>query len=158
MTSRAQQDRESIARVAVILARRRVTSTSLDRSPADDSLELHRIATRLHRADERNCNEDLTCPACGGDGFTKPPDGTSALPDQPWECRKCAGRGRTTGRAEARNEARAREIANAYNLRVYFQGDPRGCPLYLIPNEREAGQGGDACNYSITGIAVCHLG
>jgi hypothetical protein len=47
----------------------------------------------------------------------------------------CEDVGESLDAREARAEAKAREIAARYNLRTYFQGDPRGCPLYLIPEE-----------------------
>ena len=36
---------------------------------------------------------------------------------------------------EARLQRQAQDIVEAYGLRCYFQADPRGCALYLIPNE-----------------------
>lgn len=96
-------------------------------APARHAVALHAISGRLHRLDERACNEDLTCQRCEGTGeLDESPAGLTK------NCPACAGKGRTTGRTEARLEAAASEIAAYYGLRVYFQGDPRGCSLYLL--------------------------
>lgn len=74
------------------------------RNPIMDALALHRIAGSLHRYDERICSEEMS--------------------------------ERETARIEKRVEnleVKARDIATAYGFRAYFQGDCRGCPLYLIP-------------------------
>lgn len=150
---------------ALLAARDTNQSITLSRVPshlhAVNAMELHRIATRLHRYDERNCNEDLGCRVCDGNGTV---DGKAIASNRQEiiavkrPCKACAGKGHTLGRREAKNEARAVEIAASYNLRVYFQGDCRGCPIYLIPNETPAREGGDASWYSSIGTAVCHLG
>jgi len=45
---------------------------------------------------------------------------------------------------------KAQEIAQRFGLEVYEQGDPRGCPLYLIKKEmKEKG-----CIQYIEGIAI----
>lgn len=102
---------------------------------ARHAARLHVISGLLHRLDERACNEDLTCPKCGGEGHAATYRPDIHGPNDSRVCRACAGRGRTTGRREASLEADAREIASHYGLTCYFQGDPRGCSLYLIdPN------------------------
>lgn len=97
---------------------------------ARHAVTLHRISGRLHRIAERLCNEDLTCPRCGGDGrisWESKRTGPSIR-----DCRACAGHGTTVGRQLERLREDAREIATHYGLRAHFQTDPRGCALYLI--------------------------
>lgn len=110
-------------------------------APARHAVTLHRISGRLHRIAERQCSEDLTCPDCQGGGwvqraFKSKEHGGKYLPllgdHNRVECRACSGRGNTLGRQESRLEDDARHIAKHYGLWVYFQGDPRGCSLYLI--------------------------
>jgi len=120
--------------------------------PAADVANLQAIARRLHRLDERSCNEDLTCPKCRGDGYGT--DKRDGLPSSRVKCRACAGRGSTTGRTEARLEQQARDIATRYGCRLYVQGDPRGWPLYLIPNESGPAAEDDS-RYNQRGTAVC---
>lgn len=170
-----KQDLRNYAELSALLERRRL-NLKLEpyRNAADDAGDLRAIASKLHRWSERQCNEDLTCPNCRGEGQFGPDDE---------RCKQCAGRGNTLGRREARAEERAREIASAYRMRAYFQGDPRGCPLYLIPEENVPTDGetlGTYCgafdgpattraemlevlqarwiasNYSGRGVAVCH--
>ena len=74
------------------------------RDPIEDALTLHRIAGSLHRYDERICSVEMS-------------EAEAARVD----------------RRVANLEAKARTIATAYGFRLYVQGDPRGCPLYLIP-------------------------
>lgn len=102
-------------------------------APARHATALHLISGRLHRLAERQCNEDLTCKACGGEGYRRNGDGPRYVIGN--ECRACAGEGLTTGRTLARLERQAREIAEHYGCRAYFQRDPRGCSLYLVPQE-----------------------
>lgn len=92
---------------------------------------LHLISGQLHRIAERECNEDLTCKRCGGDGFTTRSTSDSRVQDHA-DCPRCAGTGSRLGKREARLRAQAQEIAGHYGLRCYFQTDPRGCSLYLI--------------------------
>jgi hypothetical protein len=112
-------------------------------APARHAVALHVVSGKLHRIAERQCNEDLTCRACDGGGL-----GTLTTT----ACRACAGRGSTLGRREARLEAGALEIAKHYGLGVYFQGDPRGCSLYIGDAEHMNG-----ANYN-RGHAVVRLG
>lgn len=167
-------DKEYTAQTAAFLAMRtawqRTEKTVAERIPhwqcAREAVELHRISTRLHRFAERLCNEPLLiCRACDGTGsvitsVSDEWDPATPYPDEPpaqdTNCPACAGRGNTLGRRETKNEARAQEIAKAYGLRCYFQTDPRGCALYLIPNEEPAGE--DSTTYSSRGVAVVHLG
>ena len=121
--------------------------------PEDDALELHSIATKLHRWAERECSEDLCCPDCKGDGqvWKNARNGLSHR----IACKRCDRTGSRLGKRTKLNEDRAVAIAARYGLRVYFQGDCRGCPLYLIPNEETRP---DDSHYSSTGVAVCWLG
>ncbi len=148
------------------------------RNTVDDAMTLHRIAGSLHRYDERVCSEDLGCRKCDGNGYT-----TDAASEDVKHhpavtrkaCRACGGTGSTVGKRVASLEAKAAAIATAYGFRAYFQGDCRGCPLYLIAEsslpdaERLADiQAGDAAwtmvnrwiesNYSGRGHAVPWLG
>ena len=141
--------------VAQTVARLTTARGSLEqpsfRDPVEDALTLHRIAGSLHRYDERACSEDNGCRVCQGQGDIMRADGGGRA-----ECKACAGRGRTTGRREASLEAKAQRIAEAYGFRAYFQGDCRGCPLYLIPASLPEQY--DASTYSSTGHAVVWLG
>lgn len=97
---------------------------------------LHLLSGQLHRIAERQCNEDLACPRCNGDGYThQPSDGPRATKNEPIPCRTCAGHGHRLGRRLERLRRDARQIAEHYGLRPYFQTDPRGCSLYLIAPE-----------------------
>lgn len=102
---------------------------------------LHVISGLLHKLAERACNEDLTCRECQGEGTEPMPSADHRLPragesrremvvDQ-GDCRACAGTGLSTGRKLESLRADAREIASHYGLSCYFQGDPRGCSLYI---------------------------
>ena len=115
-----------------------------DRDPVADALKLHSIAGSLHRYAERACSVEMS--------------------------------EAETQRIERRVlnlEAKAREIATAYGFRAYFQGDCRGCPLYLIPNDSipafppyfgpKGGEGSEVdewvgSHYSSVGHAVPWLG
>ena len=100
-------------------------------APARHAVTLHRISGQLHRISERECNEDLTCEACRGSGD----DGNHHTRGSVKPCRRCKGDGRTTGPRKARLRAQVEEIATHYGLRAYFQTDPRGCAVYLVPAE-----------------------
>lgn len=118
-------DREYLASTAVFLARR-----SANTFAAQDAQDLHRLSGTLHRIAERQCNEDLACPKCDGDGRMDPKYAPTRR-----DCKACAGTGSIVGKREAKAETRVREIAAAYNCRAYFQGDPRGCAVTLVPEE-----------------------
>lgn len=60
--------------------------------------------------------------------------------------------GRTSDR-EAGALKRAHAIAASYGLTAYYQGDPRGCALYLLTPEQLSGGKDISCYYS-RGIAV----
>ena len=47
-------------------------------------------------------------------------------------------------------EKKAQDIAQEMDLVLYRQGDPRGCPLYLLENIE------DKDSYNTKGIAVCN--
>lgn len=108
--------------------------------PARHAVTLHRISGWLHRISERQCSEDLTCHNCQGNGYIQrhfhSKDHRKALPllgeHNRVDCPRCGGRGDYLGRREARLEREATAIAEHYGLLAYFQGDPRGCSLYLI--------------------------
>lgn len=52
---------------------------------ARHAVALHVISGRLHRLAERQCNEDLTCRGCAGDGSTRTYDcGDMDCPQKPW--------------------------------------------------------------------------
>lgn len=102
---------------------------------ARHAVTLHRISGWLHRLAERQCNEDLTCRECDGSGYPLTTAYGKPARDANSACRACAGRGVSTGRREARLEAEAQAIAEHYGMVCYFQGDPRGCSLYLIDPE-----------------------
>ena len=107
---------------------------------ADLVLQIQRVARIAHRNAERMCNGELAeCPKCKGDG---------------WDCKKCHETGYPTLAREARAVERLREALKPYRLRVYEQGDPRGWPLYLIPEE-SGPQSEDGSNYNVRGVAVC---
>jgi hypothetical protein len=130
--------------------------------PARHAVTLHRISGQLHRLDERRCNEDLTCKACGGDGVETLEPGHLDRPGD--TCTKCAGEGSTIGRRVERLRKQVRDIADHYGLVAYFQTDPRGCSLHLFESrvyetwtaEHLREQWID-CNYN-RGHAVVRLG
>lgn len=113
--SAARDQRETLARVSALLARR---STNMFR--LDDASRLCSISRSLSRISERRCNEDV---------------------------------GDTLDKREARLEAEARDLAGMYGLRVYFQGDPCGAALYLIPTEAGSASEDDSA-YSSRGVAA----
>lgn len=89
---------------------------------------LHKAARVLHRLDERACN-----------GYTD------------WQGKHDAG---AEEKADKREERIKKEIATllaSHNLIAYFQGDPRGWPLYLLTPEVHAKGAG----YYTQGLAVC---
>lgn len=155
---------ENAAEIAAMLAGR-VASGKCDHEkatrPASLVLDLQRAARILHRNAERACNEDTGCPECGGSG-----ERTESRASRPAmsgetvntfgivECAACAGSGQEFGRYEARIMARLRETCAAYGLRVHEQGDCRGWPLYLIPEESGPASEDDS-HYNQRGIAVC---
>jgi hypothetical protein len=112
-------------------------------------LAVQKAARILHRNAERACGEDCGCPTCQGQGDTMRADGGGRE-----DCRACAGTGQTFGKREARLMERVRAVCSPYRLRVYEQGDPRGWPLYLIPEEAGP-RSEDGSWYSSRGFAVC---
>ncbi len=139
--TQAQDRRETLARVAAMLARR-----SSDRSVTQDAISLCVLSRSLSRIAERGCNEDRACPKCDGSGEVVIPDGWAS-------CLSCAGTGSMDGKRERRLEDKARTIAALYGLRCYFQGDPRGAALYLIPQDAPNPER-DASLYSSIGTAA----
>ena len=121
-------DREYVARTAALLRDCRHGPELSFNQTARDAMELHRLAGTLHRISEMQCSVEMDA-------------ATTAR----------------VNKREARAEARIRELATAYNCRAYFQGDPRGCPVYLIP--AEAGpEADDHADYDRRGHAVPWLG
>lgn len=139
---------ENAASLAATLARKvENMQEKPERSLVGDVAELQRIARALHKMDERACNEDLGCRTCDGYGTTDKSHNVGP------KCPKCDGHGTTTGKREERLTEKARAIAAAYGFRLYVQGDPRGWPLYLIPDTYPATE--DGSWYSSRGLAVC---
>jgi hypothetical protein len=102
--------------------------------------KIQKLARVSHRNAERMCNGELPeCPACHGDG---------------WDCKRCRETGYPALARESKAVEAMRETLKGYRLRVYEQGDPRGWPLYLIPEE--AGPASeDGAWYNSRGVAVC---
>ena len=137
---------QNAVELARLLERRRNADSG---NVSDAIFDLQKAARALHRMDERACCEDLTCQKCQGQGWTMRADGGGRA-----GCRACAGSGLTTGRREARILERVTKLAGDFGLRVYQQGDCRGWPLYLIPNETPEPEK-DASDYDRRGTAVC---
>jgi hypothetical protein len=154
----AQADAYNVADTAALLVAR-ILAHRFDKAPTGwyprsasrHAARLHVISGLLHRQSERLCGEDLTCPACKGDGYTVSHDGPRATKDEPQHCPRCKGRGNRLGTREANLLMDAQEIAVFYGLRAYHQTDPRGCSLYLLDPKT------DDNNYN-SGHAVCRLG
>ena len=133
-------DREYLARTAAFLA---VRNPGRGMSASSDAVTLHRLAGTLHRIAERQCNEDLACSRCAGNGYQL----AGGIGPAKRVCPYCAGTGSTLGKRERSAEARIRAIAAAYNCRAYFQGDPRGCPVTLVPEETVPSKNADLIDY-----------
>ena len=140
---------ENAAQLGVIFEARRPRLTAEPPVwPTDAVLVFQKAARTLHRNAERACNEECSCSRCRGDGYLME-NGNARR-----ECPACAGSGFSFGKREARLMDKLRGIAGAYRLRVYEQGDPRGWPLYLIPEEAGP-KSEDGSWYSSRGVAVC---
>lgn len=88
---------------------------------------LQALARKAHRNAERMCNGELPeCRKCKGDGHG---------------CQACLETGYPTLAREAKAVERLRKALEPYRLRVYEQGDPRGWPLYLIPEDMIPAEG-----------------
>jgi hypothetical protein len=132
------------AELVAILATRPQAGDGRVPPAADVVLLLQRAARAIHRDLERACNGELeNCPKCDGNGWHTGKD-----------CPTCAGSGYTTGKRIANLEQRVRDTVAPYGLRVYVQGDPRGWPLYLIPEESGDAREDDS-RYNQRGFAVC---
>ena len=94
------------------------------RSAAHAAVELRRIAGRLSAIAVRECN--------GYQGWNHLQDVKAQQRDE---------------RAETRLRIHAQAIAAEFGLEVYFQTDPRGCPMYL-------GVGMTSSNYPTVGFPV----
>ena len=132
-----QADAFNVASTATILHGRGLQSDGW-LACSRHAVRLHVISGVLHRMSERLCNEDLSCPACHGDGTLPRGNGITPAPGrfERRTCPKCSGRGNTLGRREASLLADAQEIAAHYGFAAYHQGDCRGCALYLCkPSE-----------------------
>ena len=153
----AQADAYNVADTAALLVAR-ILAHRFDKAPAGwyprsasrHAVALHVISGKLHRLDERACNEDLGCPKCMGEGEVAP--GNSGAPFQ--KCPRCEGTGSSLHRRVASLMADAQEIAAHYGLTAYHQGDCRGCALYLV---EPADLNNRARSYT-DGHAVCRLG
>ena len=141
----------TLARVAAMLARR-----TQDTNAARDAERLCSISRSLSRISERGCNEDRHCRRCEGSGTgsraTRPSMSDVAVTTY-GPCPACSGTGSLDGKRERRLEAEARGIAKRYGCRVYFQGDPRGAAVYLIPEEAGP-EADDPSWYSSRGTAA----
>lgn len=140
--SLARDRRETLARLTQFLSRRRP-----EMGVTDDAVTLCSLSRSLSRIAERGCNEDRHCRECDGNGSIWAPETLAKT------CGACAGTGSMDGKRERRIEDRVRGIASQYGCRVYFQGDPRGAAVYLIPEE-SGPAGGDDSHYSQRGIAA----
>jgi len=100
--------------------RLRVSGEHYPMQAARHAVTLHRISGRLHRIAEHECNGDpgYDCPKCNGNG---------------WDCKSCGGTGDAPRTRKLRADAEL--VAGYYRCRAYFQGDPRGCSIYLVPEE-----------------------
>lgn len=147
---------ESEIRIAGLFAQR-----GSEHDWAADSATIHRLARGASSRAERECNEDLGCRKCDGSGelsVDRLADAHELLTRgighraiAVCQCRtarayraakagsvcpKCDGTGSQLGKRDRRAAERAREIAKRYGMRLYEQSDPRGCPYYLIPDEK----------------------
>lgn len=105
--------------------------------------DLLSLARRLHRNAERSCNGDLLrCSECKGEGYLGP---------EYDKCPKCKGHGTPAEMRDA--EALEKMQKRLPGFRLYHQTDPRGWPLYLIPEKYP--QDEDETHYSNRGHAVC---
>lgn len=139
-----EADAYEVASTVVVLHRKSVEGGY---SICRHATALHVISGKLHRLAERQCYEDLTCPRCQGDGLNRSGRDVEAATSARSDCRACAGSGLTTGRREAAYQAAAREIATHYGLSCYFQGDPRGCSLYIGENLTDSNYN---CSHAVT--------
>lgn len=151
--SNARMRVENAAQLGAIFEGRCPKDHAVVEWPADAVLAVQKAARILHRNAERACNEDCGCPKCDGYGYTEN-KANGARKGMREDCHACAGTGLTFGRREARLMERVRAICGPYRLRVYEQGDPRGWPLYLIPEESGPASE-DASRYNQRGTAVC---
>ena len=170
---------ENAAHLGALLSRRLMltNAANLAEPTAETVSRLQSAARTLHRNAERACNEDCGCPRCDGYGYTVN-KANGARRGMREDCPACAGTGQTFGKREAGIMRRLRAALAPYRLHVYKQGDPRGWPLYLIPEERipaadtlresytYASDNGHAepdalrarwvaSNYNSAGVAVC---
>ena len=152
--TQAQDRRETLARVAVLLARRAENNASLSVGgyPAPHAQELCMVSRSLSRIAERGCNEERGCKVCKGAGQVTCRTGAHGALTV-LDCQACAGTGSVDGKRERRLEAKAQAIAVLYGLRCYFQGDPRGAALYLIPADAPNPERDDSL-YSSIGTAA----
>lgn len=91
---------------------------------ARHATRLHVISGLLHRLAERQCNEDLACMKCGGEGqYDVWPAGREiGLGPGKRDCEACAGTGSSLGRKLKSLKADAQEIAEHYGLSCSFGG------------------------------------
>jgi hypothetical protein len=148
-------DAYEVARTAVFLATRGradgdETAPYPDMHLARHATALHVISGRLHRIHERQCNEDLGCPRCQGEGHLPKNERGIVV-----RCLSCLGTGSTVGRTLARLERQALDIAEHYRCRLHV-ADGGLAGLYLIPCEAQDAAK-DESNPNI-GHAVARMG
>lgn len=150
--TQAQDRRETLARVAVMLGTRKASNAlPVTLCTVSDALTLCAVSRSLSRIAERGCNEDRHCRKCDGEGLVRVGNSGAYTCTG---CQSCAGTGSMDGKRERRLEAKAQAIAGLYGLRCYFQGDCRGAALYLIDAERWPLASEDDCHYSSRGTAA----
>lgn len=152
--SNASMRAENAAHLGAVLAGRlsNTPGANLSEPTSETVLRLQKAARIVHRNDERRCNEDLTCPECDGRGYTvNKSNGARNGMDE--DCERCGGSGDTIGKRERNMLEKVRAALSPYGVRLYEQGDPRGWPLYLIPDIHPSAE--DGSYYSARGVAVC---
>jgi hypothetical protein len=153
-------DAYAVAQTAVMLRTRAVADPGTKETPwpglcaARHATALHMLSGRIHRIHERQCNEDLHCGHCSGEGYLQEGNAVVPLP-QHRPCYHCAGTGSTVGRTLARLERQALDIAEHYRCRLHV-ADGGLAGLYLIPCEAQDAAK-DESNPNI-GHAVARMG
>lgn len=119
----------------------------------DDAHSLRRIAMTLHRWHELECGDSNNWASWAIERDGNEDDSPPYMVTYPHSSAKSQRR-RIPDRENGAKKRLAAILAKYPSLQSYIQGDPRGCPLYIIrpgdvpPNEPTA------CYYN-RGIAVC---